>query len=44
MLQKTWYFYTMVLIYSIIKNNDVKKIYLIIEDDEIPSLKKYLKI
>lgn len=33
---RNWYIYLKVVVYSILENNKVDKIYLIIEDDEIP--------
>ena len=36
---KNWYFYMATNLYALLKNNNVEKIYLFIEDDEIPYLK-----
>lgn len=36
---RNWYIYLSVVVYSILKNNKVDKIYLIIEDDDIPYIR-----
>lgn len=36
---RNWYFYMSVALYSILRHNKVKKIYLFIEDDKIPYIK-----
>lgn len=36
---RNWYFYMATNLYALFKNNKVKKLYLFIEDDEIPFLK-----
>ena len=33
---RDWYFYVAVELYALFKNNNVKKVYLFIEDDKIP--------
>ena len=36
---RSWYMYAFTNLYALFKNNDVEKVYLFIEDDEIPNLK-----
>lgn len=36
---RNWYFYTLVALKSILSHNNVKKVYLFIEDDKIPYIK-----
>lgn len=36
---RNWYFYMAVALYSILRHNKIKKVYLVIEDDEIPYIK-----
>ena len=36
---KNWYFYVAIELYALFKHNEVSKVYLFIEDDEIPYLK-----
>ena len=40
---KNWYFYVATELYALFKHNEVSKVYLFIENDEIPYLKDKIK-